>query len=78
LPKTTNYIFTKFLKRGMNNAEVKQLQLKLQQLGYFSKTTIANGNFGPATETAVKAFQKANKLDQVGYVGVGTRAALNK
>jgi chitodextrinase len=71
------YIFKNFLKLGQASEEVRQLQVKLKTLGYFTypQTT---GFFGPATQTAVKAFQKANNIDQLGYVGPGTRAALNK
>jgi peptidoglycan hydrolase-like protein with peptidoglycan-binding domain len=51
--------------------------LKLQELGFFPANLTPNGVFGPATEAAVKAFQKANGLAQVGFLGPGTRAALN-
>ena len=62
----------------MKGNDVLQLQLKLQKLGFFPKNIKANGIFGPTTVAALKKFQKANKLAQVGYAGVGTRAALNK
>ena len=66
------------LKLGKNGAEVKALQEKLKELGFFPKKTAANGNFGPATDKAVRAFQKANKLAQVGVVGPQTKKALAK
>jgi len=52
------------LKRGDNNEQVKQLQVKLG--------LDPIGNFGPKTEEAVKAFQAANGLVADGMVGEGT------
>ena len=52
------------LKRGDNNENVKQLQLKLGLEPI--------GNFGPKTEEAVKAFQSKNGLTPDGIVGDGT------
>ena len=49
------------LKKGDNNEQVKQLQIKLG--------VDPIGNFGPKTEAAVKAFQKANGLEDDGIVG---------
>ncbi len=71
------YTFKNFLKLGQTSEEVRQLQIKLKTLGYFTypQTT---GYFGPATQAAVKAFQKTNNIATLGYVGPGTRTALNK
>lgn len=74
---TTKYTFKNFLKLGQTSEEVLQLQSKLKNLGYFSYPKLT-GYFGAVTETAVKAFQNANNIDQFGYVGPATRAALNK
>ena len=52
------------LKRGDNNEQVKQLQIKLGLEPI--------GNFGPKTEDAVKAFQSKNGLTADGIVGEGT------
>jgi putative chitinase len=52
------------LKKGDNNENVKLLQ---QKLGVDPV-----GNFGPATEAAVKAFQTKNGLIADGIVGDGT------
>jgi len=52
------------LKNGSNGEEVKKLQ---QKLG-----VEPTGNFGPKTEAAVKAWQKANGLKDDGIVGDGT------
>lgn len=72
------YTFTSFLSAGSSGEEVRQLQLKLKELGFFSNGTGANGNFGPTTEQAVKDFQTAKGLPAVGYVGPSTRTALNE
>ncbi|HTP56701.1 MAG TPA: right-handed parallel beta-helix repeat-containing protein, partial [Candidatus Paceibacterota bacterium] len=72
------YVFTKFLSRGSRGEEVRQLQLKLKSLGFFPADVDATGLFGPTTVGAVKAFQKANGIAQVGFVGPATRAALNR
>jgi putative chitinase len=52
------------LKKGDNNENVKLLQRKLG--------IDPVGNFGPATEAAVKAFQAKNGLTADGIVGAGT------
>ena len=52
------------LKKGDNNEQVKQLQIKLG--------IDPVGNFGPKTEVAVKAFQSANGLTADGIVGPST------
>ena len=56
------------LKRGDNNENVKQLQIKLGLEPI--------GNFGPKTEEAVKAFQTKNGLTADGIVGDGTWAKI--
>ncbi len=52
------------LKRGSTGEDVKKLQEKLG--------VEAIGTFGPKTEEAVKAWQKANGLKDDGIVGDGT------
>jgi putative chitinase len=52
------------LKKGDNNEFVKKLQIRLG--------VEAIGTFGPKTEAAVIAFQKANGLKDDGIVGDGT------
>lgn len=56
------------LKRGLKGAPVRRLQ---QKLG-----VNADGDFGPATEAAVKAFQKANGLKVDGIAGPDTFTAI--
>lgn len=49
------------MKLGDDGADVKRMQSRLAELGYFDDKI--SGFFGVATEDAVKAFQKKNKLD---------------
>ena len=62
------------LKRGSRGDAVKELQQKLNALGYNAEP--ADGIFGVKTEAAVRAFQKANGLSVDGIVGKNTWAAL--
>ena len=66
----------RLLKRGSEGADVKQLQQYLIQLGYDLGKWGADGEFGGATELAVKAFQKAKGLDADGQYGKKTHEAL--
>jgi len=70
------YNFTLNLKYGSNGNEVTELQKILVKDGYLIATP--NGNFGPATEKALKEYQKANGLNPDGTVGPATRKVLNK
>lgn len=74
----TTYTFTENLSRGSSGEDVRQLQTKLQDLGFLPTTIQPTGVFGPATQQAVRAFQAANGISQAGTVGPATRAALNK
>lgn len=68
--------FEKSLSVGSRGEDVRQLQIALKALGYFTYPTIT-GYFGSVTKTAVIAFQRKNKIDPIGIVGPKTRAALN-
>lgn len=71
-----NKLLSTNLKIGATGEEVKLLQSKLKEKGYFvGETTL---KFGSITERAVKALQKANNLSADGIVGPLTRAILNK
>ena len=63
------------LREGTKGTQVKQLQERLQQLGF--KLGIPDGDFGPATKAAVMAFQKSEGLITDGIVGERTWRALN-
>ena len=72
----TTYTFTKYLAYGYTGTEVKQLQIKLKEMGYLTATP--NGTFGPATKAAVIKLQKEYKITPTaGFVGPGTRRVLN-
>ena len=58
------------LKKGSKGSEVKQLQQRLKQLGYYTSTV--DGDYGSNTVTAVKAFQKKNGLTQTGTADATT------
>lgn len=72
------------LTRGMvygsrdsaTGGQVTDLQFFLQQSGYLKSDP--TGYFGLATQSAVKAFQKANGITPNGQVGPITRAAIKK
>ncbi len=61
------------LRRGSRGAEVRYLQELLTNRGYPVAT---DGEFGPATEQAVRAFQTAKGLEADGEVGTVTWQAL--
>lgn len=69
-------VIRRTLRNGMNGDDVKELQTKLNKLGYSCGT--ADGIFGAKTDAAVKAYQKANKLTVDGIVGKNTWNALDK
>ena len=66
------------LRKGSKGEYVTLLQTKLFQLGYDLGKYGVDGDFGSATEKAVKAFQKAHGLTQDGVVGTRTWAELDK
>jgi GH24 family phage-related lysozyme (muramidase) len=55
------------LKKGMTGGDVPVLQLRLKELGYYSG--LVDGDFGPKTEAALKAFQTKAKLKADGIAG---------
>lgn len=69
---------TSDLSNGSTGAQVKQLQQDLIALGYDCGPCKDDGSFGPATETAVKNFQRDKGLEQDGSVGPATRQALKQ
>ncbi|OGH95005.1 MAG: hypothetical protein A2538_04955 [Candidatus Magasanikbacteria bacterium RIFOXYD2_FULL_41_14] len=72
-----SHTFTTSMYVGATGAEVSALQQKLKDLGYFTYPTITD-YYGPATREAVVKFQKDHNLQPFpGWVGPGTRAALN-
>lgn len=63
------------IKRGSTGSVVRTLQEKLVTLGY---ALDVDGDFGPATEKAVKGFQKLYGLEQDGVVGPATWKKLDE
>jgi len=71
-PRATATPFTSY-KNGDSGAEIKKMQQRLKDLGYLRGS--ADGDFGDATEAAVRAFQANNNLTVDGKAG---NATLNK
>jgi peptidoglycan hydrolase-like protein with peptidoglycan-binding domain len=59
------------------SAQVQQLQAKLEQLGFDLGDAGPDGKFGPATERALKAFQRQYGLSADGVAGRHTKLLLN-
>ena len=68
------YVQTAVLKQGATGGEVKELQRRLKQWGYYSGSV--DGVYGPKTVEAVKYFQRKNGLKADGIAGKSTFAAL--
>ena len=68
----------RILKNGMSGEDVKELQLALIKLGYDCGKWGADGEYGDATEMAVRRFQTQEDLTPDGEFGPLTLAALNK
>ena len=62
------------LSNGSQGEKVKELQKRLQALGYY--TGEIDGQFGQGTREAVIAFQKNNGLDADGLAGTETQGIL--
>lgn len=65
---------TAVLRQGSKGGEVKEVQRRLKNWGYYSGAV--DGIFGSGTKKAVIAFQKKNGLTADGIVGKATYAAL--
>ena len=57
---------------GSKGDTVKALQILLKGYGYSLGSCGVDGDFGPATENAVEAFQEDNGLEVDGVVGYKT------
>ena len=76
-PKEYN-IGERVLKQGCEGVDVRIMQEALLKLGYDLGSWGCDGDFGDATELALKAFQKTAGLDVDGKCGPETLAALEK
>ena len=72
--------YGKTIRKGDKGSVVKQLQQDLIALGYgkYMQPYGADGSFGAATENAVKAFQKDNKLSVDGVADPKTQAKIDE
>lgn len=66
----------KYTEKGSHGDDVWQLQKKLLALGFAVGSKGVDGKFGPETERAVKAFQKASRIKVDGIVGQQTLSAM--
>ena len=66
------------LRNGCTGNDVRELQNDLIELGYSCGSWGVDGDFGDATEIAVKAFQARSGLEEDGIVGPKTVAAIAK
>lgn len=73
----TPYIFKRTLKKGDTGSDVGALQVILKDRGYMPLTAKIDSMFGPITENAVKALQKAKMLVVDGIFGPKTQAIIN-
>ncbi len=67
-------VYALTLKQGSRGEQVKTMQTKLKNWGYYNGSV--DGIFGKQTKTAVILFQKKNGLTADGIVGAKTLSAL--
>ena len=70
VPTPTPSATPAMLSSGSSGDEVKALQSRLQQLGFYSG--VLDGDYGKGTRTAVKLFQAQHGLDDDGIAGQKT------
>ena len=71
---STPYVQTAVLRQGASGGEVKELQRRLKEWGYYNGAV--DGVYGKGTVEAVKKFQKKNGLTADGVAGLDTFKAL--
>lgn len=65
-----------YLSKGDSGSDVKEMQKMLIAYGYSCGSSGADGDFGSATLSALKKFQKENGLEVDGYFGEKSKAKL--
>ena len=66
------------IRKGNRNVYVKEMQTMLDRLGYSLGICGVDGDFGAATEKALKEFQRDHQLNQDGVCGPKSWAALQE
>ncbi len=69
------HVGQKALRRGSKGQAVADLQRQLSAIGYTLKV---DGDFGPATETALKKFQRNNNFEPTGVSDENTLDAVGR
>ncbi len=64
-PEAKSYL----VKKGMEGADITNIQTRLYELGYLASKKYIDGHFGDDTEAAVKELQSANALAADGKIG---------
>lgn len=67
--------FSRTIKYGTTGKDVRQVQQRLQELGFFTYPKLTDGYY-KATQSAVEAFQKKNGIKATGTVNADTWEAL--
>jgi peptidoglycan hydrolase-like protein with peptidoglycan-binding domain len=75
-PSNEEQVTASGLQQGSRGAQVRELQQRLRELGYFNGRS--TGNFGPLTKAAVIQLQQDSGLTANGVVDESTKAALQK
>lgn len=76
IPKEECNVKLRTLRRDCKGEDVKALQILLIGYGYHCGSYGADGDFGSATDKAVRAYQKAHSLTVDGIVGAKSWAEL--
>jgi N-acetylmuramoyl-L-alanine amidase len=76
VPNLGNSWPVRIIRPGDVGADVRDLQRRLQALGFRIEPDELQGRFGPSTEAAVRAFQGQRRLPVDGLVGPDTWTAL--
>lgn len=66
------YSWSRTLKQGMSGSDVRELQVRVAGWAAYGTRLTVDGDFGPATKTAVTGFQRAYGLGVDGIAGPGT------
>jgi len=70
------HVYTRKLEYGSQGEDVRMLQQRLLDLGYFPTTVRISGNYYNNTRNAVRAFQRINGLRVDGVAGPETQRVL--